>query len=257
MLAQTRWRDVEENLSRDTRFHLPGLTPDLRSRLWDEHMSSLSSRRQGSLESLFERFTATEAKRLDVPFAQIWPKIESDPAVQHLHRSRDEIQEMYEDWLDQRVRVQAKRDLEECMAENSFVEYWGRLKRDARAKDEGTIEEEGSGDGDVEVVDVKQMSQKIDLNEIAAVLKVRCILLSTDLDDSDLEIITCSTTSAFKFWTMTRPCVSGGCVRIWRTCLPLRRQSTSKRMSSSSVFQCSVVLTNSRLFRAEARRKHE
>lgn len=255
-MTQTRWRDVEENLSRDQRFHMPGLTPDLRSRLWDEHMSNLSLRRQGTLESLFERLTATEAKRLDVPFAQLWPKIESDPAVQHLHRSKDEIQEMYEDWLDQRVRVQAKQDLEECMAENSFVEYWGRLKRDARAKDEGTIEEEGGGDGDVEVVDVKQMSQKIDLNEIAAVLKVRCIFLPLHLYDAD-PTPECSMTSGSKSWTTIRPCVSGGCVHIWKTCLPPRKQSTSKRGPFFSQSRRLTVLTLLDGNRAETRRRHE
>lgn len=172
---------MEETLSRDERFHLPGLSPALRSQIFEAHIDSLNSRRQGTLEATFERLTATEARRLDLRFADIWPKMETDMAVHHVNKSREEIRDMYEDWLDRRIHVQAKADLEECMRENSFVEYWGRLKRDQQAKEEKGIEDEDADD--TEVVDVKQMSQKIDLQEMAAVLKVRdwCPLLSLSL----------------------------------------------------------------------------
>lgn len=120
--------------------------------------------------------TAVEAGRLDIPFRDVWPKIESDAAIKHLHKGMSDIRDMYEDWLDHRVHVRAKQDLEDCMRENSFVEYWGRLKRDRQSKEEKGIEEEGQED-DTEMVDVKQMSQKIDVNEMAAVLKVSCLIV--------------------------------------------------------------------------------
>lgn len=65
------------------------------------------------------------------------------------------------------------------LAENSFVEFWGRLGKlggegvDGGVKADDLGEDEGEGGGGK--VDMKALAKKVDLEEMEKVLRVSCV----------------------------------------------------------------------------------
>ena len=161
------WDEVAPGLSNDPRFNLPGLTPQFRLHLFRTHIEQLSSKRLGSLESVFAAITP----RLDASFDQVLPKLTEDALVQRHGYSDAKLEDLYITWQ-RKAKLQARDDLLAMLKENAYVEFWGRLSKEASEKRvaEGIPEDEETAEADQ--VDLKSMSQKFDLKQASAVLKV-------------------------------------------------------------------------------------
>lgn len=161
------WDDVAPSLSNDPRFNLPGLTPQFRLHLFRTHIDQISSKRLGNLEAVFSKHTP----RLDASFDQVVPKLKEDALVQRHGYSDSRLEDLYLTWQ-RKAKLQARDDLLAMLKENSFIEFWGKLAKEAKEKraEEGVPEDEETAESDQ--VDLKSMSQKFDLKQASAVLKV-------------------------------------------------------------------------------------
>lgn len=96
------------------------------------------------------------------------------PAVK-LGLSIDSLEQEFQRWKRDRT-AQARRDFDEMMAENSFVEFWGRLGKiggegvDGGVKADEVGEDEGEAFGGK--VDMKVLAKNIDVSDIEKVLRV-------------------------------------------------------------------------------------
>jgi hypothetical protein len=135
--------------------------------LFQEHLSNISDKRLDSLEHLFER----HAPKLETAFAEVWDAIKDDPQVER-QGSAEKVQHLFEVWQRKR-KNQARDELMELLKENSFVEFWGRTRKEGeRTGVRAGFEDQGDEElAAADQVDVRQMSKKIDLQEINAVLK--------------------------------------------------------------------------------------
>ena len=81
------------------------------------------------------------------------------------------LEDEYEKW--QRERTQnARQAFDDMLAENAFVEFWGRLgKIGGKGVDEG-IRADDIGEDDEQLVDMKALAKTVDLKEMIKVLKV-------------------------------------------------------------------------------------
>jgi len=72
----------------------------------------------------------------------------------------------------------SRRAFDEMLAENSFVEFWGRLSKMGGDGVEGSVKienediGEGGGDSGASKVDMKSLAKNIDIQEMEKVLKV-------------------------------------------------------------------------------------
>ena len=163
-------------LANDPRFNHPSLTPFDKQRMFNEHIGRLGSKRSNALHQLF----ASHAPELNTPFDSVYAAIADDPVVKRLNLSPSGLEDRYESWKAAR-EVEARRAFEEMLGENSFVEFWGSMrkkrleeKEEKGEKGEGEEEEEEEDDGLGEgaAADLAAMARKIDLDEIKSVLRV-------------------------------------------------------------------------------------
>lgn len=122
------------------------------------------------------------------------------PVVKLGFDTRD-LQSEFDKW--QRERTQASRKaFDEMLAENAFVEFWGRLGKiggegvDGGVKAEDEDGDEGEGGGGK--VDMKVLAKNVDVEDMEKVLKVRHPSQAHNKSYSELNIfrmisgITCS-----------------------------------------------------------------
>jgi len=167
--VQIRWEDVQPSLAKDGRYDLPGLTDGARRHLFQEYISTLRTKRTNNLEMIFD----SNAPQLDTSFADVFPKIAEEADVKRIG-SESRVAELYSTWQRKR-KTQAYQDFNELLKENSFVDFWGRLKKEGN-KNQHEVNGFGNADEDEQSqndqIDVRTMSKQIDLTEIKAVLKV-------------------------------------------------------------------------------------
>ena len=162
--------EASRMLSSDPRFTHPSLNFRDKQRLFTEHISRLSSRRSNALHSLF----AANAE-LSTAYPDVYPKIIDDPVVKQLGLDSDALEVRYNVWRRAR-ESEARTEFDQMLGENSFVEFWGRMRK--KEQDENALglgkdeAEDGEGMGEGGVADLTALAKQIDLNEIKSVLRV-------------------------------------------------------------------------------------
>ncbi|WVQ72531.1 hypothetical protein IAR50_002088 [Cryptococcus sp. DSM 104548] len=168
---EVTWQDASAALSSDPRFSHPVLTIGNKQRLFHEHIARVASKRSGALHQLFEAHTPG----LDTPYEDVYPKIVDDPIVGRLGLQGGALEDRWKAWLRTR-ETQARREFDEMLGENSFVEFWGKMRK--KTLDEKALEvqeqdewDEGEGMGEGGAADLTKLARQIDLGEIKSVLR--------------------------------------------------------------------------------------
>ncbi|KAF9247032.1 Hsp90 protein-domain-containing protein [Melanogaster broomeanus] len=168
---QFSWDEVLPQLRTDPRFTNSSLPRDQQLHLFNSHMSQLRAKHLNSLHALFEAHTPT----LATPFSKLPLEsiMKSLPATK-LGLDKQHLEKEFIKWQRDRTN-EARKAFDEMLAENSFVEFWGRLGKlggegvggGVAAEDLG--EDEGEGFGGK--VDMKALAKNVDLKDIEKVLK--------------------------------------------------------------------------------------
>jgi hypothetical protein len=98
----------------------------------------------------------------------------SSPTIIKLGLDIEQIEDEYDKW--QRERTTSSRiAFDEMLAENSFVDFWGRLGKIGGEGVNSSVKIEsddiGEGDGE-EKVDMKELAKNVDIREMEKVLQV-------------------------------------------------------------------------------------
>ncbi|KAF7355280.1 Transcription elongation regulator 1 [Mycena sanguinolenta] len=169
---QVTWDAVVPMLSVDPRFRNSPLSVNMQINLFHAHIAHLRAKHVTGLNALFEAHAPSLATTFDsLPLESLLSAI----PVTKLGLDIRSLEHEFEKW--QRERTTASRTaFDEMLAENSFVEFWGKLKKiggegvDGGVKaDEGENEDEGEGGGGK--VDMKVLAKGVDVEEVEKVLK--------------------------------------------------------------------------------------
>lgn len=176
MTPQTTWEAILPQLKTDPRFHNSPLSVNQQLHLFRSHMSQLYMKHLDSLHSLFQ----AHAPSLATPFSALPLEslLKSLPVTKLAFDQRD-LQQEYDKWQ-REWTSKCRKAFDEMLAENSFVEFWGRLGKiggegaDGGVKAADLGEDEGEGFGGN--VDMKVLAKNVDLSDIEKVLKVWLIV---------------------------------------------------------------------------------
>ncbi|KAG2367394.1 Hsp90 protein-domain-containing protein [Suillus spraguei] len=168
---QTTWESIRPQLQTDPRFNNSPLSVNQQLHLFHAHMSQLQMKHLAGLHSLFQ----AHAPSLATPFSALplESMLKSLPVIKLAFDTRD-LQHEYEKWQRERT-YECRKAFDEMLAENSFVEFWGRLGKIGGEGAEGGVkaddlgEDEGEGFGGK--VDMKVLAKNVDLSDIEKVLK--------------------------------------------------------------------------------------
>ncbi|KAH7887755.1 Hsp90 protein-domain-containing protein [Phlebopus sp. FC_14] len=168
---QVSWDAALSQLKTDPRFTKSPLFKDQQLHLFRAHIGQLRGRHLSNLHTLFE----AHAPSLASPFTALPLEsvMKSLPAVK-LGFDRQGIEREFEKCQRERT-YEARKAFDEMLAENSFVEFWGRFGKiggegiDGGVKAEDLGEDEGEGFGGR--VDMKALAKSVDLSDIVKVLK--------------------------------------------------------------------------------------
>ncbi|TFK75925.1 HSP90-domain-containing protein [Pluteus cervinus] len=169
--AKTTWDDALPQLKTDPRLRNSPLPFNQQIRLFHEHIAHLRSKSLASLHALFGQHAPTLATRFTaLPVGDL---ITSAP-VARLGFSVRTLEDEYDKWQRERSHA-ARKAFDEMLAENSFVEFWGRLKQIGGEGVDGGVkadEEDGDeGEGGGGKVDMKSLAKSVDVGEVVKVLK--------------------------------------------------------------------------------------
>ncbi|KAH9482626.1 Transcription elongation regulator 1 [Psilocybe cubensis] len=167
--SQVTWDDIVPQLKTDLRFTNSPLSLNHQLRLFHEHLSHLRDKQLTGLHALFEAHAPSLATKFHtLPLETI---LSSAPAKK-LGYNIDQIEADFDKW--QRERTTAARiAFDEMMEENSFVEFWGRLRKIGGEDVAGNLQIEGDdiGEDGEDKVDMKALAKNIDIREMENVLK--------------------------------------------------------------------------------------
>ncbi|WWC70304.1 uncharacterized protein I206_104254 [Kwoniella pini CBS 10737] len=172
------WSDASQFLSSDSRFNNPSLHPRDKQRIFSQHIERISSKRSNELHQLFESNTPS----LDTKYDDVYPKIVEDPIIKRLGLQGDNLENQWKIWLRNKESI-ARREFDEMLGENSFIEFWGKMRKknldenalnvkidDQFAEAEGLRDIVGEDD-DNEKKNINDMAKQINLSEIKSVLR--------------------------------------------------------------------------------------
>lgn len=155
-----------------------------RINLFNSHISKLRDKQLTALYALFEAHTpGLDRQYKDLPSSVR----KSAPAIRlGLDNDERELGRIYDTWQEDRNK-KARKEFDDLLSENQFVEFWGGLAKQAKEKegegggtiipgvdsvDDGDdVEEEGEGGGGK--ADLKALAKGIGGKQIEEVLKVR------------------------------------------------------------------------------------
>ncbi|KDN52249.1 hypothetical protein K437DRAFT_254440 [Tilletiaria anomala UBC 951] len=187
------FRSTLPRLHEDARFEAPGLSGMReKEQLFERHITSLAEKRRQSVYKVFEKAAPT----LDVGPVEAIPLVLNDSETERLNLldfvqgeaerysrrpvdARDAMEDEFEMWKSKREK-DARSAFNEMLRENTFVEFWGRLRQaknaqeatDVGHKAEADAAAVAGGDEDEELEkDVIDMVASFDLDEVHAVLK--------------------------------------------------------------------------------------
>ena len=168
--AETTWEAAVPFLSQDPRFSHPALRPFDKQRLFSDHLGRLGAKRSNALHNLFQQ----HAPALDTPFDSVYDTLIEDPVVKRLNLDPQGLEDRWNAWKRAR-ESEARVEFDTMLGENSFVEFWGRMRKKRvdeeaeKIKDEEMMPDEEDDSG---LKSVRELAQQIDLDEIKAVLRV-------------------------------------------------------------------------------------
>ncbi|KAJ7276359.1 Hsp90 protein-domain-containing protein [Mycena haematopus] len=169
---QVTWDAAVPSLSVDPRFRNSPLPVNTQINLFQAHIAHLRAKHVTGLYALFEAHAPWLATTFEsLPLESLLGAI----PVTKLGLDIRSLEHEFEKW--QRERTTASRAaFDQMLAENSFVEFWGKLKKiggegvDGGVKaDEGENEDEGEAGGGK--VDMKVLARGVDVEEVEKVLK--------------------------------------------------------------------------------------
>lgn len=169
---QVKWDDVVPQLEKDPRFLRSVLPHNQQLHLFHAHVGQLRAKHLGNLHALFASHApALHTRFTDLPVASL---VSAQPAAKLGYDVRA-LEDEYERWNRERVST-ARREFDDMLAENAFVEFWGRLGKIGGQGVDKTIKVDDLEDEEEEVVDMKALAKTVDLKEMVKVLKVRLFL---------------------------------------------------------------------------------
>ena len=159
-------------LKTDPRFTRSALFVNQQKQLYDIHVEQLRSRHTNNLNALFE----AHAPSLATPFSSLplSSLLSSLPATK-LGFDQEKLEQGFKKWQRERA-TQARKDFDQMLSENSFVEFWGRLSKmggegvDGGVKSDDHGEDEGEGGGGK--VDMKELAKHVEAGDMQKVLRV-------------------------------------------------------------------------------------
>ena len=142
--------------------------------LFQEHVSQLRTKHVDNLNALF----LSHAPSLATPFTAlpVSSLLSSLPATK-LGYDVFKLEQEFDLW--QLTRTTGAREaFNDMLHENSFVEFWGRLRKIGGEGAEGGVKrdddgDEDEGEGSGGNVDMKKLARNVDITEMEKVLKVR------------------------------------------------------------------------------------
>ncbi|KAJ7781274.1 Hsp90 protein-domain-containing protein [Mycena metata] len=169
---QMTWEIFVPLLSADPRFRNSPLSTNAQINLFHAHVEHLRAKHMTGLYALFE----AHAPSLATTFASlpIQSLLGALPVTKLALDTRG-LEHEFEKWQRERTN-ESRKAFDEMLSENSFVEFWGKLKKiggegvDGGVKaDELENEDEGEGGGGK--VDMKVLAKSVDVGEVEKVLK--------------------------------------------------------------------------------------
>lgn len=169
---QITWEKALPQLKTDPRFNNSPLTLNNQIRLFHAHTGHLRSKQTTNLHALFE----AHAPSLATTFTSLpIDTLLASASVTRLGYEEDQLQSEFEKWQRERT-TRARTAFDEMMAENSFVEFWGRLGKIGGQTIDESLKLDGDDIGeageDDEKVDMKALAKSVDIREMEKVLKV-------------------------------------------------------------------------------------
>ena len=172
---QATWNSSLEQLKTDPRFNHSVLPLPARQDLFSKHVAALRKKHLEALHSLFEAHApGLHAEFSELPISSIQASLPTQKL--RLDKNSEALESEYRQWRQERV-ARAEREFREMLNENSFVEFWGRVRK-MREETNGTIKveigaEDLPGEDDASGrVDLKTLAKSVDVQEIERVLKV-------------------------------------------------------------------------------------
>lgn len=170
-MVKVQWNDAVQYLRADSRFNHPSLNAHDKRRMFEAHLGHLGSNRSNDLDQLFK----SHATSLATTYDEIYPKIVDDFTVKRLGLQGQALEDRFKAWHRTR-QTEARGEFEQMLGENSFVEFWGRMRKkkldEEALKVEADEMDEGEGLGEGGAADLTALAKQIDLNEIKSVLRV-------------------------------------------------------------------------------------
>ncbi|SPO27736.1 uncharacterized protein UTRI_04224_B [Ustilago trichophora] len=176
-------------LARDPRFEAPSLSDADRERLFSEHQSRLAAKEGEKIGSIFARYAKSlDSHPDDVIALTLQDEQLSRPPLKAFADDRGLLEDAYAKW-DRTRRMDAEKAFKEMLNESAFVDFWGRLKKQASTttdsttsassssektqtqRQQGGDQEEEDEDEDGERATLLDMAKAVDLKEIESVLR--------------------------------------------------------------------------------------
>lgn len=150
---------------------------DGRRALFDEHMEHLRGKRRDLLAKLFAKHAQDV---LQTGGDIILPLVRADPAYiesalprfvgdTHQGQQHTTLEAEFDAW-DQWRHAQARREFQDMLRENAFVDFWGRLQK--RDKGEADTVEADDEDDEGTMVSLLDMASQLDIQAMESVLKM-------------------------------------------------------------------------------------
>jgi len=168
------WDAAIPQLKTDPRFLNSPLPLNQQLQLFHSHIAHLRSKHLSNLHALFESHAPSLATNFEaLPLSSLLSAL----PVTKLGFDTDTLESEFDKW--QRERTQkARMAFDEMLSENSFVEFWGRLKKiggegvdgGVKVDEEELAEDEGEHGGGK--VDMKALAKNVDIEEMVKVLRV-------------------------------------------------------------------------------------
>lgn len=192
---QISWEEALPQLKTDPRCVHSPVPLNRQIRLFHNHVARLRSKQLGGLYAIFEANAPSLATRFDsLPIQSI---MSSMPVVR-LGVDAERVEDEFSKWQRERT-MNARKAFDEMLAENSFVEFWGRLGKMGENALESyvKVEDDDIGEVDDNKVDMKALAKNINIGEIEKVLKVGFVIFRfvcyLPLSSSPIKDITFST----------------------------------------------------------------
>ncbi|TKY84502.1 hypothetical protein EX895_006403 [Sporisorium graminicola] len=175
----TSYTSAVAQLSLDPRFAAAALSEADKQQLFAEHQTRLSEKEDSRIGSVFARYAPSlDTHRDDVLARTLQDAQLSRPPLSGFAEDRERLEEAYDRWAAQK-RAEAEQAFKEMLCESAFVEFWGRLKKQATTststteskkerRDDG---EEEDDEEEAEGATLVDMAKRVDLAEIESVLR--------------------------------------------------------------------------------------